>query len=624
MRSVLILALLVGVNGCFTPDVSNHMCSSQKRGCPAGQVCDEARGVCVAEGSKLDAARDGPAAEAGLDLVPDRAAVDTAAADIGGDQPAPDSQTVAPLVDDTFAHFSQGSLSEPGVKIYVSEKGNVQLVDRLDLNSDGRLDLVISNHQKGSSYLTNSYVYHGTASGFAKQVELPTQGTQGNAIADLDADGSPDILFTSFHNGVKFTSTAFVYWGSPSGYTAAKKIGLPTTGGSQSELADLNMDGYLDLVLSNNHNGSSWSLNSYIYWGGKAGFAAASKADLPTSGATGVAIADINKDGYPDVVFANHGWYAKPQQSSYIYWSSKGIFSPANRTELPTVMPTGVAIADLDGNGYLDVVFSNLHLKSNYKINSYVYLNNDGQFKAKKLVELPTVGPQGVSIADLDADKKLDIVFSNNTDGATTSVNSYVYWGDAGHSFGTKKELPSHDARGNLVADFNGDSKLDVVFFGSKCQYYKGPISQKSADTCASLTPAPLDAHKSTTADPGSVYDRKPVQTFTSRALDANLSPASCSLKVTARVPLKTKLRLMVRSATSAAGLAKASWYGPTSTTDHYEQPNAGISNPTVNSTKIFTLNKAHAGQRYLQYRATLSHDFGNTPVLDRVEISCK
>ena len=35
-------------------------------------------------------------------------------------------------------------------------------------------------------------------------------------------------------------------------------------------------------------------------------------------------------------------------------------------------------------------------------------------------------------------------------------------------------------------------------------------------------------------------------------------------------------------------------------------------------------INAAHSSHRYIQYRATLSSNYGDTPVLDRVEISFK
>lgn len=47
---------------------------------------------------------------------------------------------------------------------------------------------------------------------------------------------------------------------------------------------DVNNDGYMDIVFSNNYNNSTWNLNSYIYWGSASGFCDGDKTELPTHG----------------------------------------------------------------------------------------------------------------------------------------------------------------------------------------------------------------------------------------------------------------------------------------------------------------------------------------------------
>ena len=77
-------------------------------------------------------------------------------------------------------------------------------------------------------------------------------------------------------------------------------------------------------------------------------------------------------------------------------------------------------------------------------------------------------------------------------------------------------------------------------------------------------------------------------------------------------MPAKTSIKLQLRSAASPAAMHSSSWYGPTTTSDHYL--------PSKTPTEL-TVNKAHKGDRYIQYRALLSSDFARTPVLDKVVI---
>jgi len=78
--------------------------------------------------------------------------------------------------------------------------------------------------------------------------------------------------------------------------------------------ADLNNDGYVDLVFAsggysyqfNRQSGDYSFLRPYsdIYWGSKDGYSHQHVSHLPTFVATDVKIVDLNKDGYPDILFA--------------------------------------------------------------------------------------------------------------------------------------------------------------------------------------------------------------------------------------------------------------------------------------------------------------------------------
>ena len=534
-------------------------------------------------------------------------------------------------MDDTFADFHAGTLSESGAKIYVSAKGhNVQMLDGLDLNRDGFLDLVFANYRDGSIFKLKSYIYRGFAKtpyfSTLKKDELSTVGTEGISVADLDADGWPDLVFSNSSNGSGLPQkiTAFIYWGSPKGYTGAKTV-LPTLYGySTSAVADLNRDGYLDIVFPNwsDYQGTGLKTNSYIYWGSATGFAASNKQELPTNGAVGTLVADLDGDESLDVVFANIA-NGKTVSNSYIYWGPT--FSTAKRTELPTVGAQEISAADLDVDGYLDLVFSNSGtLGTGRNVNSYIYWGaKNGAFSVTSKSELPTHGAKGNSVADVNGDGNLDIVFSNSEDGKTNSVNSYIYWGLGSYPYFSatnKQELPTLRAHRNLVADLNGDGNLDIAFanqaattnkvnsyiyWGSKSSPYFSVSKRRELPTVGA-TGLP--------ATPGSVYDRKFVQTFTSRVHDTGLAaPTYGILSWKATVPAKTALKFQLRSASSSAGLSAASWYGPSSASDYYV---------ASSSSTVATINSVHKGARYIQYRATFSHDFGSTPVLDRVEIS--
>ncbi|KJJ83756.1 secreted protein, partial [Candidatus Omnitrophus magneticus] len=103
-----------------------------------------------------------------------------------------------------------------------------------------------------------------------------------NAANDLNGDGYPDIVFSNELNGTNRNINSYIYWGASTG-PYSTKTELPTSGGTTSSIIDLNNDGYLDIVFSNVYNGTSYNINSYIYWGASAG-PYSTKTDLATSG----------------------------------------------------------------------------------------------------------------------------------------------------------------------------------------------------------------------------------------------------------------------------------------------------------------------------------------------------
>ncbi|MEW6536824.1 MAG: FG-GAP-like repeat-containing protein [Candidatus Auribacterota bacterium] len=329
-----------------------------------------------------------------------------------------------------------------------------------DLNRDGWDDIVISNYQDGENSITNSYIYWGGASNpYTSKMELPTVGAWGNTVCDLNGDGYLDIIFMNMRNGT-YNINSYIYWGAESN-PYSSKTDLPTHGATGCSVADLNFDGYLDIVVSTYHDDTSFNTNSYIYWGSESDPYTATTA-LATHGAMANAVADLNNDGYLDIVFANKFDGSSFSIKSYIYWGAAS--NPySTRSELDTIGVSDVSIADLNFDGYQDIIFSNHEDGSNSNINSYIYWGAASNPYTTR-TEMPTNCALSNSVSDLNHDGYLDIVFCNRSIGNNFYVNSYIYWGDISNSYSTKTELATIGTYGNAVSDLNQDGYLDIIF----------------------------------------------------------------------------------------------------------------------------------------------------------------
>ena len=344
-----------------------------------------------------------------------------------------------------------------------------------DLNCDGWPDLVFACTEDGTgNYDAVSYVYWGSATGFApaNRQELPTLGAMGATVADFDQDGWPDIAFASVSDGEEERNRyvdSMVYWGSEAGFSVDDRTLLPTIGAADPSHADLNDDGWLDLVFSNRYNGGnpahsdSYRNDSYVYLGSASGFDASDKLDIPTFGAGRAAPADLDGDGVLELVFANGTFHTS---ESWIYWGVSDGFDAGDRTELESNAPEGVTAADLDLDGDLDLIFSNFYRFFILDTDSYVYWNEGGSFSDADRLELPTHGATDSKVADLDGDGLPDLVFANSMTGVGNGdVPSVIYWGSLqGLNPDDTTTLPTTAASEVGVADLDLDGQLDLVF----------------------------------------------------------------------------------------------------------------------------------------------------------------
>ena len=288
------------------------------------------------------------------------------------------------------------------------------------------------------------------------------------AIADVDGDGTPDLLVATTadqgnpHNP-GFANVILGNHSSPGTFHTG--VHDPTTGNDPSSIAvaDLTGSGSQDLVIANFGAGSV-----SVFLHGATPGTYQSAVDVPTGGEPNqLVIGDLNGDGKPDLVIAD----ASAAGNAIVLFqdpANPGQFLPP--TKLATSNSTAaVAIGDLNGNGAPDIVAATSDASGN---NGAVYIFYQNAASAGTFLAPVTVPagaqPQAVRIADVNHDGLQDIVVANFGPGADSkgSAGVSVLLQDAAHpgSFLPPVTYATHGGAIDVaVADLDGDGKPDLV-----------------------------------------------------------------------------------------------------------------------------------------------------------------
>lgn len=289
-------------------------------------------------------------------------------------------------------------------------------------------------------------------SGTARNTTLAKSNGQSSKLAALRR-GSP------MQSGLNFAPAVTYGSGGWNAYSIA--------------VGDLNGDGKLDLVVSNycitddyNDCADLHQLNGSVgvlMGNGDGTFQPVVTYSSGASGTISVAIGDVNEDGKLDLVVTSYCENSACTDGTVgvLLGNGDGTFQPVMNYTSGGFSTDAVALADVNGDGKLDVVVANFLANNNTEEGSVGVLLGNGDGTFQPAVSYDSGGSQALSVAvaDVNGDGKADLIVGNyisNTVGVLLGNGDGTFQPVAVYGSGG-------DVKAVLVGDVNADGELDIL-----------------------------------------------------------------------------------------------------------------------------------------------------------------
>ncbi len=352
----------------------------------------------------------------------------------------------------------------PPLDVCQGSVSGVSALDVADLNNDGLLDVVVLEggaHSEGRVTLawfeqstTRKWIRHEFG-----DIEIFDDFIGSARCGDINKDGYMDLVLSN--DGHSSGPIKVYFFENPGNEKVTEKWPvrvISTIDGfhaNDMRLADIDTDGKIDVIIRHKNPESV----KIIFQGSNEGWV--TKTAYTGQAGEGLAVGDIDRDGLPDITISGH-WLKTPKNprtDSYTRYDIEAGYKLINKA---TKEETG----DINNDGRLDVVLSPAeHFKKygggNYDLAWYECPEDpESESKWKKHIVRSDINKAHcVKLADFDNDGDLDILSAISWD--DREIRIYV------NEKGTfEKSMQVTSGKGiysGAIADMDNDGDIDIV-----------------------------------------------------------------------------------------------------------------------------------------------------------------
>ncbi len=432
-------------------------------------------------------------------------------------------------------------------------------------------ELIINNCRSGSLLGDgDAYVYIGDADGFKadRKINLPAWGCTDMVCCDLNDDGLPDLVLANAAELSPWLDPgSFIYYNTANGFAETPNIKLSTKRAHGVVCGDLNHNGYLDLVFCGFDNNKL-----KVFYGSEKGYTNENSVEIVMEENGKIykeprflALADLNGNGWLDLVVTMINRY-----ESFVLWGGPEGFSFDKKKVFHVRNSCNVKVADLNGNGYPDLIFGGhtQSLSGPHDAFVYIYWGGPEGFSEERRTLLPSDAVNSLAVADFNNDGRLDLFVGSYQNGRLRDIDSHIYWNQGCDGFLPHKRLPlrTHAVSGNLAADFTGNGWIDLAIGNHKVEgnhisystvWYNGP---DGFDEKKTIDLPSEGIHGMGNVDLGNILDRSDEEFYVSKAHELPKGAKIVNIDWNAELPLKTWIKAQLRTAPTFEGLEDANW----------------------------------------------------------------